>query len=159
MTKNLKYSLLLFCSLFFTAALAKEPYPLDYQLNCKPVGFHFKHKELFLKGPSHSKQVAVYLFNNISSSSFTLNHTTNNKGSANAGWGSIIGPHNWSALVVDRNNLNWTCERITPKKAHSISCNSVLQVCKYDGIVNLRAESGYWHSENKSLTDTLNALK
>lgn len=156
--KNLKYGLILFCSLLSTVAFADQPYPPDYQLYCKPYGFHFKHKELLLKGPTGSKQVAVYLFNNISPSSFTLNHTKAEP-SASAGWSSNLMPNNWSALVVDKNNLNWSCERITPKKVHIISCKSVLKVCKYEGPVNLRAQNGYWHSENKSLADTLNSLK
>lgn len=157
--KNLKYVLILFCALCSSMALANKQATLSYPPNCKPVAFHFEGKQVVLKGPVAPTKQIVYLFNNSGTASYFLNQATGKEGSASAGWTSKIDPGQWSAIVVARNNFKWACQDLVPGKTNEITCKSVLHVCQFQGKPNLLNSGDYWLSENKSLPDTIKALK
>lgn len=155
---NLKYGLIFICSLLCTAAFADKQLPSNYPPDCKPVGFHFKDKNIILKGPLSSTNQAVYLLNNVAPSSYFFSRSITQPG-ASAGWNTKIDPAKWAVLVINKKNSAWSCQSAVPGNNELFSCKSVLKVCQYKGKVNQQSLSAVWPIENSPLADVLNKLK
>lgn len=130
----------------------------DFPEGCIAEGYEFKDNNLVLNGSS-SKQ-SLYLFHNISDKSFWLNHVMSKDPGASAGWASELNADNWSATALGTENFEVNCTILGSGEVKDLNCKDVVKVCKFEEPVFNSEDSGsFWVSENKPLTELLEAIK
>ncbi len=76
---------------------------------------------------------------------------------ASAGWSTRLQPSKWSALVLGRTHLEFSCIEQRPGAMQYIDCEQVVTVCQIPK-VKLAQSGSYWLAENQSLTEMKQVL-
>lgn len=130
----------------------------DFPKGCTAQSYEFKGNNLILN-ESFSKQ-SLYLLHNVSDNSFWLNHVMSEDPGASAGWGSKLDIDNWSAIAMDKENFEMNCTILGSGEVKNLDCKEVIKVCKFEKPAFNSEDSGsFWVSENKPLTELLQAIK
>ncbi|GEM_PF-2372272 len=127
-------------------------------LRCLPGPIKTQNKNIVLPGSDENHPV-VYFLHNISKQSIWVDHPSDKKGTAHAGWSSYIQPDKWSALLLNRKGFAISCGVIEPGKVIYQNCASVLSVCTTPLTVNAKRKGSYWLVENEIWDNVMPALE
>lgn len=112
--------------------------------HCKPI--HLLHQKF--KNPQ--KKNVIFMIHNFSDTHIWITHPQENK-EMSAGWNSYLEAKNWSALALSRPSFKIRCIESKPGHEQEISCDRVLNACKWPVVHNHPTVGAFWAGENMSL--------
>jgi len=131
----------------------------DFPKTCVEEGIKFENNNLVLNKGSSSKQ-SLYLLHNISDENLFLNHPLGKDPGASAGWGSILGSGNWSAIAMNTGNFEFNCSKMGTGEVENLICKNVIKICRFkEPVFNSENSGSFWVAENKPLSNLLDAIK
>lgn len=145
--------------LLFTIGCSGESSKSDFPKTCVEEGIKFENNNLVLNEGSSSKQ-SLYLLHNISDENLFLNHPLGKDPGASAGWSSILGSGNWSAIAMNTGNFEFNCSKMGTGEVEHLNCKEVVKICKFEKpVFNSENSGSFWVAENKLLSNLLDAIK
>ncbi len=128
-------------------------------LTCSPIKIHSQHNNtMVLNSQADASGPTLYLLKNVSKKSLWLDRYTQHP-SASAGWASYLRPEQWSALLLDKKELELSCAVIQPGTVNYVNCVQAISVCVPQHVtVNTKRKGSYWLIEDKTWDELLRAL-
>lgn len=131
--------------------------------HCNKAGTKAKGNLLILNAEKNNTAQSdwVYILHNTSKKPVYINHPADHPGTASAGWGTRLNPHQWSALMLNRPAFAITCQNSLANNQHAIvSCKKVLQICRFKPLkLSKNKQGSFWIGENQSLDKLLQTFK
>ena len=90
----------------------------------------------------------LFIIKNSSDQTILLDKLNRKHQSMGAGWGSYLDAKQWSALVVFNEHFKLGCFTTAGK---ALNCAKLIKICRSKQAI--KADSSFWKSENKDLTD------
>ncbi|OGT49440.1 MAG: hypothetical protein A3F17_02680 [Gammaproteobacteria bacterium RIFCSPHIGHO2_12_FULL_41_15] len=124
---------------------------IGFPLGCVATQTKTADNELIL-APESTQKSRVYLLFNQSKKKYLINHV-GDPGTASAGWGSVIEPGHWSAILLNQNNFSVNCTEYDGSFTQVLNCNNVMKVCQLSPKENsgFVGQGSFWIAENKTL--------
>ncbi len=95
----------------------------------------------------------LMIIHNLSGGDLWITHPVADPG-ASAGFSSLLGANQWSALVVDKKSFELTCIESKPGHEQQIACEGQLVICKWPKVkISLKQRGTYWAAENMNWSD------
>lgn len=156
-----KISVLVFLSsILLIACSSKQSHHPAFPAGCTPVGY--THKDLYVHLTSSPKHSGLYLLYNDTMHKVVVDHVLMHDPAASAGWGTIMQPKRYSAILIDLKNFRMQCQKALPNFHYVVvPCKTVLHVCQFKTFktksVN-QLHASYWVAENQTASAILPAI-
>ena len=116
---------------------------------CSPRGFKVIGEDFLLNPGKNNLRQRLYLLHNSTKRPIYVVHNGAHPASR-MGWMTRIYPQRFTALALDKDNFELTCEQRDGEKLRQINCSRVIQICRANRpkfIVG--TEGSYWLVENQ----------